>query len=99
MAIFEAIQTVKQLFMSLLMEADGPDSTQKGETAIRAIDWITLVGRHLNQTRAELQVGAVEHFARVAKFQAEVVSTVHMLCMLKCLHITEKLLTTIGRGH
>lgn len=69
--------------MSLLMEADGLDSTQKGETAIRVIDWITLVGRHLNQTREELQVGAVEHFARVAKFQAEVVSTVHMLCMLK----------------
>lgn len=84
MAIFEAIQAVKQLFLSLLTEADGPDSTQKGETAIRAIDWITLVGRHLNQMRSELQVGVVEHFARVAKFQAEVVSIVRTYVCCAC---------------
>lgn len=79
-AIFEALQAVKQLHLSLLKEVDGLDSTQKGEIAIRAIKWLALVGRQLNQARAELQVAAVEHFARVAKFQAEAVSIVCCAC-------------------
>ena len=58
----------------MLKETDGLDSAQKGEAAIRTIEWTTLVGKRLNQMRAKLQVDAVEHFARVTKFQAEVVS-------------------------
>ena len=68
------MKAVKQLYLSSLKELNVPGNTLKGDVAIRTIEWIALVGRHLNQTRAELQVAAVEHFARVAKFQAEAVS-------------------------
>ena len=70
------MKAVKQLYLSSLKELNVPDSSLKGEAAIRTIEWITLVGRHLNRTRAELQVAAVEHFAIVAKFRAEAVSGV-----------------------